>query len=122
MMFQDYLYNNNHNEQIAYNELLNNLSHTLADYGLPEPETLTTELQREKFKYNRDEQLLIFYNLNAKHPKTAEQQHIFDSVTSRIEQKRTQIIFIQGKGGSSKTTLVEEIIAWTRSRGLICLG
>ena len=129
MMFEDYLYNNNHNVQLAYNELLNDLSqrfleenHTLADYGLPEPETLTTELQREKIKYNREEQLLIFNNLNARHPNTPEQQQIFDSVTSGIEQKRTQIIFIQGKGGSGKTTLVKKIIAWTRSRGLICLG
>ena len=116
MMFQDYLYNNNHNVQIAYNELLNDLSHrfleenhTLADYGLLEPETLTTELQLEKIKYNRGEQLFIFNKLNAKHPNTIEQQEIFDSVTSGIEHKRTQIIFIQGKGGSGKTTLVKKL-------------
>ena len=106
MMYPDFLMHNNHNDNFAYNQLLNDLSHrlleenhTLSDYGFPEPDIITTDLQRERMKYNTDEQLHIFNNLNATHPNTPEQQEIFDDVTSGLQQKLTQIIFIQGKCG-----------------------
>ena len=106
MMYPDFVMHNNHNDNFAYNQLLNDLSHrllednhTLSDYGFPEPDIITTDLQRERMKYNTDEQLHIFNNLNATHPNTPEQQEIFDYVTSGLQQKLTQIIFIQGKCG-----------------------
>jgi len=39
-----------------------------------------------------------------------------------INNKRTSLYFIQGMGGSGKTTLAKKILAASRSKGILCLG
>jgi len=60
--------------------------------------------------------------MNTTTPNTNEQQYIFDLAMNAIENKETQLLFIQGIGGCGKTTLAKKILAAARSKGILCVG
>lgn len=94
----------------------------LSDYGLPEPQNSTSELQRALLQYDPNDQLMLLQHLNNTIPNTHEQQHAFDFIMNKINNKETSLIFIQGMGGSGKTTLAKKILAASRSAEILCLG
>ena len=113
----------------ATNQLLQNLAlklkdndKKLSDYGLPDPEQIETELQRALLEYDPLQQAQLLNELNTTIPNTHEQQTIFNQIMDSINNKQTAIYFIQGMGGSGKTTLAKKILAASRSKKIICLG
>lgn len=113
----------------ATNELLQDLAtrledhdKRLSDYGLPEPESTKTELERARMQYDAKDQERLLEFMNSTMPNTTEQKHIFDLVLSAIENKETRLLFIQGIGGCGKTTLAKRILAAARSKGILCVG
>jgi PIF1-like helicase len=128
-MNEDFYFKNNLNKRLAFNDFLNDLTfrlesegRNLNEYGLPSPESITTELEREKCKYDKSEQLNLLRRLEHEKPNNVEQQLIFDYIKHKIHQNHDELINIQGKGGSGKSTLAKKILAWARSEGHICLG
>jgi len=94
----------------------------MSDYGLPEPENCSTELERALLQYDEHEQKLLLQHLNNTTPNTIEQDNIFQCIMNKIHNKETALIFIQGIGGSGKTTLAKKFLAASRSSGILCLG
>jgi hypothetical protein len=91
-LYQDFYFKNNLNKRLAYNDLLNDLSYrletegrSLNDYGLPTPDSITTELEREKCKYDKIEQLNPLRRLEHEKPNNEEQQIVFDYVKNKIQ-------------------------------------
>jgi len=101
---------------------LHDFDKRLSDYGLPEPQNSTTELERALLQYDPNEQRILLEHLNSITPNTNEQKHIFDYVMNEINNHNTSLIFIQGFGGSGKTTLAKKNLAASRSSGILCLG
>ena len=94
----------------------------MSDYGLPEPQNSETELERALLEYDPHQQSLLLNHLNATTPNTIEQQQIFNQIMDSIQNNHTSLYFIQGMGGSGKTTLAKKILAASRSMGFLCLG
>ena len=79
-MSEDFYFKNNSNKRLTYNDFLNDLSfrleiegRNLKEYGLPTPEIVTTELEREKCKYDKTEQLNLLNRLDQEKPNNVEQ-------------------------------------------------
>ena len=94
----------------------------LSDYGLPEPKETETELERALLEYDPQQQALLLNQLNTATPNTVEQQSIFNQIMDSINNNQTSLYFIQGMGGSGKTTLAKKILAASRSKEVLCLG
>ena len=94
----------------------------LSDYGLPEPTEVQTELQQERMKHSREGQLQLLEELQRRQPNNEQQERIFELVTEAIAAGETLLVFLNGVGGSGKTTLVKKLMAFTRSLGKIALG
>ena len=82
----------------------------LSSYGLPDPEENETELQRAILEIDINQQTQLLQKLNLDTPNTQQQQDIFDQIMYSILNKRTKLYFIQGKGGSGKTTLAKKFL------------
>ena len=91
-------------------------------YGIPESFQDLSEIDVEKSKYNSLHQLDVYNRLCSDTPNTSEQELIFAEITSTIEEGISGLYFIQGIGGSGKSTLCKKIMAWARSIGKLCLG
>ena len=105
---------------LAHNALLHDLatrmqddSRRLADYGLPQPESIATELQRELLLYDADEQREW---IEQQPTPSAEQQAVIDAVVHAFETGERLLLFVQGKGGSGKTWLMKRLLAEVRAR------
>ena len=130
LLYDDYLHNYNPpNQAAAWNDLLCDFSRrfesdgkNMKDYGLPEPESMKTELEIERNKYDRNEQIEMYNKLCQETPNTTEQQQIFDEITCAVEGRLTRIYYIQGQAGSGKSTLAKKIISYCRSQGKLCAG
>ena len=130
LLYDDFLHNyETQNHQAAWNDLLTDLcsrfeaeGKTMAEYGLPSPKVIRTELEIERLKYNQQTQLNLYLQLCQQSPNTEEQQNIFEEITQAVEQEQSKIFFIQGQAGSGKSTLAKKIMAWCRSQGKICAG
>jgi len=114
---------------LAINDLLEDFAQRLeehgkllSDYGLPSPASTVTELDRAILRYDADEQAELLNRLNTVTPNTDEQQNIYNYVVNCFDNDLDDIIFIQGIGGSGKTTLAKKILAAARSRKLLCVG
>jgi len=94
----------------------------LSDYGLPNPAENDTELQRALLEYDPQQQTDLLQQLNSTTPNTLQQQEIYTQIIEAIRNKRTSLFFIQGMGGSGKTTLAKKILAASRSMGILCVG
>ena len=129
-MYDDYLHNYSPpNHAAAWNDLLCDFSRrfesdgkNMKDYGLPEPESMKTELEIERNKYDQNEQLEIYNKLCQETPNTTEQQQIFDEIMHAIERRLSKIYYIQGQAGSGKSTLAKKIISYCRSQAKLCAG
>ena len=95
---------------------------TLSNYGLPDPEENETELQRALLEYDINQQTQLLQSLNSNTPNTEQQQNVFNEIMYSILNNRTKLYFIQGKGGSGKTTLAKKILAASRSKDILCVG
>ena len=116
LMLEDYLIKRNGSRRLAYNDLLTDIGArlenegtSLIQYGFLEPENLETELDRELHRYDRQEQALYLDTLNQQTPNTDEQQNIFHYVLTALNNSRKELIFIQGMGGSGKSTLTKNL-------------
>ena len=89
-------------------------------YGIPEPLEQLTEMDIARSK--SIEQFTLFNQLCEQTPNTREQQQLFTEITENITQGTTGLYFIQGMGGSGKSTLCKKIMAWTRSQNKLALG
>ena len=118
--------------EFARNELLKELARlfknqsegkTLRDYGLPSVEKTDTELDMEKVKYPKDQQLLLAQRLLQECPLTDEMQQLFSALDGALkDDNATFIALLQGRAGSGKSTFCKYIAAYCRSLGKICLG
>jgi hypothetical protein len=79
-MNEDFNFKNNLSTRLAFNDFLNDLTFSLQSegrnlnkYGLPSPESITTELDREKCKYDKSEQLNLLRRLEHENPNNVDQ-------------------------------------------------
>lgn len=121
-MTEDYMTDPFNNLLIDISRRLEEEGCSMTQYGLPEPENHTTELEREKAKYNQNEQRILYEALMSSTRLNHDQKDIFEYVISAILENRHEIIFLQGDAGSGKTTLANIIIAKVRSLGKIVIG
>ena len=131
LMYADYLDNDPYrNENNANNKLLQYISDRLTAesksntiYGLPEPESISTELEVIRARYNADQQRILYEAFIKEFtPTEDEQQPFLDRVFRAIINKESLIILLQGEGGSGKSTMAKIIIAFARSLNKIVLG
>jgi hypothetical protein len=73
-------------------------------------------------KYSREGQAQLLEDLQRRQPNNEQQERIFNMVTESIAAEETLLVFLNGVGGSGKTTLVKKLMAFTRSLGKIALG
>jgi len=131
-------------KRYAYQDMLNDLhmrfardNKNMTDYGLPEPDTIVTELMREELNYNAAEQFARLEQLNTIEPNNVGQQQMFDKLSAIItrlailkampEEQRPPnppgvFEFVNGSAGCGKSSIAKKIIAFTRSKGLIAKG
>jgi energy-coupling factor transporter ATP-binding protein EcfA2 len=130
-MYEDFLSNDKfQSETNANNKLLQYISDKLSeqsksntDYGLPEPEAQTTELQIMKLRYDPKQQRELYINLmNMTKPTEDEQQPFLQHVFNAIDNDQSLKIILQGEGGSGKSTMAKIIAAYARSKKLIVMG
>jgi len=130
LLYDDFLHNYNPpNHRKAWNDLLCDFSNrfesdgkNMKDYGLPQPIHMKTELEIERNKYDKTEQLELYNKLCNEIPNTYEQQQIFDEIANACQLQLTKIFYIQGQAGSGKSTLAKKIMAYCRSKGKLCAG
>ena len=134
LLYEDYFndFTNNltfHNTEYSKNKLMETLQtkfqdndRSLEEYGLPNPITLNTELEREKFKYNITEQNELFIELDNKIPNNIEQEIFLKDVYNSIEKNISKIYFLAGSAGTGKSTMMKKIIYKARSQNKIVLG
>jgi len=79
-------------------------------------------LQRALLEYDPQQQTELLQHLNSTTPNTLEQQEIYNQIIEAITSRRTSYFFIQGMGGSGKTTLAKKILAVSRGMGILCVG
>ena len=93
------------------------------DFGFPKcSETLETELQEYRKHYSRDAAILELQRLRQMEPNNVAQERFYERITGAIRAKETMLVFLQGQGGSGKSSVAKKIIQFTRSIGLIALG
>ena len=131
LMYADFLDNDPHrSEHNANNKLLQYISDRLTAesrsntvYGLPEPESISTELEIIRSRYNADQQRALYEAFIEEFKPTAdEQQPFLDRVFHAIVNRLSLIIILQGEGGSGKSTMAKIILAFARSLNKIVLG
>lgn len=106
----------------ANNELLKEIQRRLAlddktpeMFGFKSP----TELQRELLQYDPHLELQKFESLQAEYPNNQDQQHVFDAILEAAHVGRKTFFFIDGPGGTGKTTIIKKVITKLRSEGKI---
>src|SRR5690606_12586661 len=85
----------------------------LTNYGLPVPDRIATELERELHLYDPVEQQEW---IDHQPPPSPEQQTVVDAVLQAFESGERLMLFVQGKGGSGKTWLMKRLLAEIRAR------
>jgi len=130
ILYDDFLHNYSPvNHRAAWNDLLCDLSRrfesdgkSMMEYGLPEPVVMKTELEIERNKYDKETQQQLYNKLCEEVPNTSEQQEIFDDIVDAVTAKESKIYYVQGQAGSGKSTLAKKIMAYCRSKGMLCAG
>ena len=129
-MISDYLmrglnFDRGKNEMLKdFNRRISSQHRSLTDFGLPLPQDDTTELEIEKLEHNQTDERRKLNELNRQYPNNVEQEHIFREITNSIDNdhddRKFVFFFVNGGGGTGKTTLAKKIIAYSRSKGKIC--
>lgn len=117
------------NNEFSFNKLLKILQlkfkisdKSLDTYGLPSPENMDTELQREKMKYCKEKEKKLFEELNKNTPNNSDQENALNVVYNLLNKNKGGLIFLQGPAGSGKSTCAKKAISYCRSLGKIALG
>ena len=124
----DFILKNNNTADLGINLALDDISHLLEEYGkrlsnfgLPEATIHTREVQHELLRWSavanqlqmRAEVTIRIFN--------ADQLAIYAQILSAITDNRPLCIFIDGKAGRGKTTLVNALCDKLRSMGRIVI-
>ena len=88
-------------------------------YGFNSPSGQNTEIERERLLYDPVSEAEKFELLNSQFPNNNDQQHIFDTIMEAVQTGRKKFFFIDGPGGTGKTTVIKKIITKLRSEGKI---
>jgi hypothetical protein len=92
----------------ANNELFKEIQRRLTlDDKTPEPTRVNTELQRELLQYDPHLELQKFESLQAEYQNNQDQQHVFDAILEAAHVGRKTFFFIDGRGGTGKTTVIK---------------
>jgi hypothetical protein len=124
----DFILRNNSNADLGINFALDDISHLLeeygkrlSDFGLPEATIHTREVQHELLRWSpianqlqiRAENTIAMFN--------SDQLAIYSKILSAVIGNRPLCIFIDGKAGRGKTTLVNTLCDKLRSMGRIVI-
>lgn len=93
----------------------------LSDYGLPEPESRSREVEHELVRWGGNREMLAARADRAYETFNDEQKEIYDEVIHAVIHRMPLLMFIDGKAGRGKTFLVCAIIDKIRSMGRIAL-
>lgn len=131
-MYQDYFDRTRGNIALSTNKLLLELSRlfklqgsvNLSDYGLPEPQSQSTELEIERLTYDVAQQAQLAASLLAANPLTGEMAALFHDIEAALHRGGEEpfIAILQGIAGAGKSTFVKYIMAYVRSLGFIAKG
>ena len=103
--------------------MLQYFGRTPEQYGFPVPdEALETELEAHKRQQNCERERLKLLSLHAAAPNNARQGELYRMLTNCIDEGTTKLVFLQGQGGSGKTTFAKKISAYAKSKGHVVLG
>jgi PIF1-like helicase len=93
------------------------------DFGLPTPANTDTELQRHLLLYDKQEQHNELERLDFDFPNNALQQEHFNTIMEAVQNPRpdNRFFFINGAGGTGKSTLCKKLHAAIRALGKIVL-
>ena len=107
----------------ANNELLKDIQRRLAledktpeMYGLKSPSQQNTEIERERLMYDPHTEAQKFDALVTQFPSNTDQQRIFNTIMEAVEIGQKRFFFIDGPGGTGKTTVIKKIITKLRSQ------
>ncbi|XP_046391588.1 uncharacterized protein LOC124159723 [Ischnura elegans] len=94
----------------------------LTDHGLPYVKDNTTELDRELDNYGMDQQTAIVKEWEPKLSEDQRRIYEYFKILYEKEERRDQVIFIDGPGGYGKTALIRVILAYVRSHRQVALA
>ena len=110
----------------ANNELLKEIQRRLAlndktpeMFGFKSSTGVNTELQRELLQYDPHLELQKFESLQTEYPNNQDQQRVFDAILEAAHVVRKTFFFIDGPGGTGKTTIIKKVITKLRSEGKV---
>jgi hypothetical protein len=69
---------------------------TMEQFGLPTPQGVDTELERERLRWNCDAEKAKFAQLCSASPNTAEMEALFAVIKTAIDTGATLFVYIQG--------------------------
>jgi hypothetical protein len=127
-MMEDHFIRLHQNRALAENQLLIDLQRllsnegcTLEQFGLPTPTNTKTELEYEKLKYDCAQQQQLLIKLNQESPNNELQQIAFNEIMAAVDNPKplNNFYFINGQGGTGKTTLCKKLHAAIRAKGKI---
>lgn len=128
-MMADYLDDNQNNYNLCHRLLMLDLdrrfkasNHRLSEYGIAEPQSIISETEFMRMKYNCQIQLQLFHDLIVASPFTYEMQSLFNMIMDAVHNDRQELHVLQGQGGSGKSTFVKSLMAYVRSKDMIALG
>nr|XP_015624412.1 uncharacterized protein LOC107279989 [Oryza sativa Japonica Group] len=104
-------------------DLLHSMGKDITEYGLPEVidigercNDVMTEIIEELNVLVDQDHLDIYTSLND------EQRARFDEIIDHVTNKKSQVFFIDGPGGTGKTFMYKAFLARVRSKGLIAIA
>ena len=95
---------------------------TLSHFGMPSPNSMSTELERELLSLDPEAELQILEHLQTHEPNNAKQQQFYDEFVELFNNFIDDwndggniYIFLNGPGGVGKSSLMKKMIAFIRS-------
>ena len=99
---------------------LETMGRTMTDFGLPEPADDSTEVARERLRWDRRScQQYLDAHLPLLTPD--EQRPIYEEVIEAVRLRRPLLMYVDGRSGRGKTLLMKVITAAVRAQGDIVL-
>ena len=120
---------------------------TMEQFGLPTPQGVDTEVERERLRWNCDEEKAKFTHLCSASPNTDEMAALFVVIKKAIDTAATLFVYIQGEcayyclpryaisfvpsrcvvarsgeAGTGKTTFAQKLCAYVRGQDKVALG
>jgi PIF1-like helicase len=101
---------------------------SMEDFGFPFPDKTETILDRYKIRFNANEQLQKFEDLQLLKPLNDEQNVVFNDIISiinnQIANPNNDAVYIdlRGDAGTGKSLLIEDIVLYMRAREVVVIG